>query len=76
MLAVLLVTIAVIDPLYCADGCTSRDVGLASQSQAKADCPLCQPSTVSRPAAPVPLGAIAIVAPVRCSRVPAPGFHL
>jgi hypothetical protein len=75
LLSLFLTTIAVLDPLYCADGCASRDVGVTSQAQAKADCPLCQPSIVIQPALPVSFAVVQATS-VHCDRVSPPAFHL
>jgi hypothetical protein len=75
-LALFLAVIAILDPMCCADGCTQRDAVATGQSRAGGDCPLCQPSFISRsPISCTPLGLIVGRTPVRSDRLPASAFH-
>jgi hypothetical protein len=74
-LALFLVAIAALDPLWCADGCTHRDVIATGQSSSGPDCPLCQPSSIARPSpSRTPLAVMAGRTLVRSDRVPAAAF--
>jgi hypothetical protein len=48
LLVLIFSTIALIDPLYCSDGCTRGDTAATSQGvQHAGACPICQPGSVA-----------------------------